>query len=102
MWIVSAVIAAFCFFVACFNFANRQFLWGIVMILLTIMDVGIAIRSYNEDKTAEQQEFLVSPIGNKTTTGALINVVSYDIDSTTVINGVDTTKIYKINYVQTR
>lgn len=102
MWIISTVVAAFCLFAAMFNFANKQFGWGIIMILFTIMNAGLAVKSFNEEKIAEQQEFLISPTSNNTTTGVLMNVVSYHIDSTTVINGADTTKIYKIGYTQTR
>lgn len=85
--ILAAVVAVFCF-VACINdFIMHKHGVGIVMGLLGLMNIYILIidiQKYNEPKELHREQ--------------IEEVVKYNIDSTTVINGLDTTKTYTIYY----
>ena len=85
--ILAAVVAVFCF-VACINeFIMHKPGVGIVLGLLALMNIFILIidiKKYNEPKKLHREQ--------------IEEVVKYDIDSTIVINGLDTTKTYTIYY----
>ena len=87
-----AVILAFIAVICCtaasiIDFLNDRYGLGILFAFLAILN-GIFlvedIEKLNEPKELHREQ--------------IENVVKYDIDSTTVINGIDTTKTYTIYY----
>ena len=85
--ILAAVAAVLCFIACIGDFIMDKPGVGIAMGLLAIMNIYILfidIKKYNEPKELHREQ--------------IEEVVKYDIDSTTVINGLDTTKTYTIYY----
>lgn len=85
--ILAAVAAVLCGAACIIDFIMEKPGIGIVMGLLALMNIYILIidiQKYNEPKELHREQ--------------IEEVVKYDIDSTTVINGLDTTKTYTIYY----
>jgi len=85
--ILAAVAAVLCFIACISDFIMDKPGVGIAMGLLALMNIYILItniQKYNEPKELHREQ--------------IEKVVKYDIDSTTVINGTDTTKTYTITY----
>jgi len=86
--LILALIAVICCTAASImDFVNEQYGLGILFAFLAILN-GIFlvedIKKLNAPKELHREQ--------------IENVVKYDIDSTTVINGIDTTKTYTIYY----
>ena len=68
---------------------NQEFGGAFFMMILAILNVFILVNDIDKYKAKKNGE-----VERKT----VENVIGYSIDSTTVINGVDTTKTYTITY----
>ena len=88
--IIIAIIAIVCCLGAfIFDLINQEYGAAFVMLILVVLNVFILIydiEKYNAKKNGEFDRKTVE------------NVIGYSIDSTTVINGVDTSKTYTITY----
>ena len=87
--IISSLAILACIFIGFIEFSNKQYGWGILWIVLLVLNIGCLIHHcqiYNAKMTGELQTIKVE------------NVVSYTVDTTTVINGMDTTQLYTITY----
>ena len=85
--ILAAVAAVLCFIACIGDFIMGKPGVGFAMGLLVLMNIYILIvdiKKYNEPKELHREQ--------------IEEVVKDDIDSTTVINGLDTTKTYTIYY----
>lgn len=88
--IILAIVAIVaCSLVLVLSLINQEFGTAFFMTILVILNVFILVNDIDKYKAKNNGE-----VERKT----VENVIGYSIDSTTVINGIDTTKTYTITY----
>lgn len=86
--IIQIVLAIICLVLALGLFANEKYGLGILMIFWVVVNGVGAFNNVNEFKNPTVKTHVVK------------NVKEYYVDSTTVINGADTTNTYTITYIK--
>lgn len=90
--IILAIIAAVCCTIAAaYSFIAEKYASGIFMIGLVILNICTFAHNLNKYLAKRNRELK---------TEIVKNVVKYDVDSTIVINGADTTKTYTLTYLK--
>lgn len=90
--IILAIIAVVCCAIAAaYSFSAEKYASGIIMIGLMILNVCTFVHNLNKYRAKRSGELK---------TEIVKNVVKYDVDSTIVINGADTTKTYTLTCIK--
>ena len=88
--IVISIIAIICCSIAAVvNFTSADTGQGVVFTLLALLNLFLCITDINDYRSMKSGELK---------TEVVKNVVGYHADSTIVINGTDTTKVYTLTY----
>lgn len=84
----SFIAAALCLYAAVTAFTSKEYAMGFFMAILVIINLILGVGSIIVGCTEGPQPLVVD------------NVVEYKVDSTIIINGADTSKVYTITCVK--